>query len=442
MKLMVMLWLMSAVFVLMTVLQRELVLMSLFLVMSFTGLYFFVMPDKLWVLHGVVMWDFLSVSMVLLSVFVVTMGVLATKVVVRQKMFLFLNLFLLVIVLLAFSASSFFLFFFFFESSLVPLILIIVGWGFQPERLQAGGYMLIYTVFGSLFFILGICFMYLNGVGDCMVSSSSFCTKSVWSFWWVFLFGFLIKMPCYPFHLWLLKAHVEAPVAGSMVLAGVVLKFGGYGMIRLFNVVNVFYYDPLFCLIVVVSLLGGFYSSVMCLCQSDLKCLVAYSSVSHMSMVVLGCFSNFVLGLEGVTWLMLGHGLCSSGLFMLVSVIYSSSESRMLLMNKGGLVKAPFLGVVGFLLCVSNMAAPPSLNLLAEICLYICIKSMYFYMMAFFGLISFFSAAYSLYLFTSCFHGSPSGGLFSSMSVSHSDLVVFLAHWIPLNMSVLVSLLC
>nr|WPW47633.1 NADH dehydrogenase subunit 4 [Arcuatula senhousia]WPW47645.1 NADH dehydrogenase subunit 4 [Arcuatula senhousia] len=438
---MVVLWLLSMFLVLMVVLQRELVVSALMLMSFYLALYLCVVPDKVWMLHGVMVWDFLSLSMSLLGVFVVAMGVLSTKVSVRNKLFLLVNMFLCMVVVMAFSVSSFFLFFFFFESSLIPLILMIVGWGLQPERLQAGVYMLIYTVVGSLFFLLGVCFMYFNSMSDCMISLSSSCVKNMWSFWWVFLFGFLVKMPSYPFHLWLLKAHVEAPVAGSMVLAGVILKFGGYGMIRLFSVINVCYYDSLFCLIVVVSLLGGFYSSVVCVRQTDLKRLVAYSSVSHMSMVILGCFSNSFLGLEGVIWLMLGHGLCSSGLFMLVSVVYSSSESRVLLLNKGGLVKAPCLAMVSFLLCVSNMAAPPSLNLLAEICLYICISSMYHYMVLFFAMVSFFSAAYSLYLYTSCFHGSLSGGLFSVLGVSHSDTIVLMCHWIPLNMLVIVGML-
>lgn len=221
---------------------------------------------------------------------------------------------------------------------------------------------------------------------------------------------------------------MEAPVAGSIVLAGVILKFGGYGIIRLFRVINVCYYDRLFCLIVVVRLLGGFYRSVVCVRQTDLKRLVAYSSVRHIRIVILGCFRNSFLGLEGVIWLMLGHGLCSSGLFMLVSVVYSRRESRVLLLNKGGLVKAPCLAIVRFLLCVRNMAAPPRLNLLAEICLYICISSMYHYMVLFFAIVRFFRAAYRLYLYTSCFHGSLRGGLFRVLGVSHRDIIVLICH--------------
>lgn len=195
--------------------------------------------------------------------------------------------------------------------------------------------------------------------------------KRVHPFWWVFLIGFLIKMPIYPFHLWLPKAHVEAPVFGSMLLAGVVLKLGGYGLVRFFS-----FFDPScngwpYRVLLTVCLLGGVYSRFICVRQVDLKCYIAYSSVTHISLVVLGVLCNSYLGMIGAIIIMIGHGLCSSGLFRCVTLMYKSRGSRSILINKGYLFISPLLCTLRFLLISRNIAAPPRLNLLGEILIFI-----------------------------------------------------------------------
>ena len=178
-------------------------------------------------------------------------------------------------------------------------------------------------------------------------------------------------MPVYPFHLWLPKAHVEAPVGGSIMLAGVVLKLGGYGLVRFFNFFWVSCSWYVFNFILSVTLIGGCLCRVVCMRQIDIKCLVAYSSVSHISLVIIGIFSNSFLGLIGRIIIIIGHGFCSSGLFRLVNVRYRSRGSRSVFINKGYLSINPVFTLISFILLRRNIAAPPRLNLVGEIIVFI-----------------------------------------------------------------------
>nr|AMA20498.1 NADH dehydrogenase subunit 4 [Mytilus chilensis] len=384
-------------------------------------------------LNGLYSTDFVMGLMITLTLFVAILSYLSSAKVSRKASFNLMVISISLILVMSFSVSSFFLFFFFFESVLAPLLLLIVGWGYQPERLQAGGYMVIYTVFGSLFFLWGVSELYLSGMSSSMSSVGSLAKKSAMSLWWLYILGFLIKLPMYPFHLWLPKAHVEAPVAGSMLLAGVVLKLGGYGLLRFMLVMQVSLSSVFFVLLLSVNLAGGFYAGLACVRQVDLKCLVAYSSVAHMSLVLLGVLSNTLLGAMGAIIIMVGHGLCSSGLFSYVNAVYKMSHSRLLVMNKGGLLFCPVLVLMCFLLSSSNMAAPPSLNLFGEILVFGVGGWMSGAFLFILGLMSFISACFSLYLYGSCSHGK---GLMHSESLNLSsfcDVFVLLAHWVPLN---------
>lgn len=268
--------------------------------------------------------------------------------------------------------------------------------------------MFIYTVFGSLFFLFGICLLFYRGMRDNILRLGRNVNKKVRMFWWVFMIGFLIKLPVYPFHLWLPKAHVEAPVAGSMVLAGVVLKLGGYGILRLLIVISVNLGLKCYNLILCVGIVGGFYARLVCCRQTDIKCLVAYSSVGHIRLVTLGCLRNIRIGVKGALFIIIGHGLCSSGIFSLVNVFYSHSGYRNLYINKGFLIKSPILCLVGFLLCSSNIAAPPRLNLLGEVLMFICSYVISFCFLLLLMAITIVSAVYSLHLYTSTCHGKGS----------------------------------
>nr|YP_009343056.1 NADH dehydrogenase subunit 4 [Faxonius luteus]APS87283.1 NADH dehydrogenase subunit 4 [Faxonius luteus] len=389
--------------------------------------------------------DYLSIILVMLSVWIIMLVVYSSQMVKKtnkfSSLFLLMNLALLFALLMTFCSMDYLMFYLSFESSLIPTLILILGWGYQPERAQAGIYMLFYTLFASLPLLMSLISLYVTGgsltMGLVKMGVEDISMISV--LWYFFtVLAFVVKLPMYLFHLWLPKAHVEAPVAGSMILAGVLLKLGGYGLIR---VLSVFVEEnKVFCWVWVgVSVLGGVFVSILCLRQVDMKSLIAYSSVAHMSLVFGGLVVFSWWGMNGAVIIMVGHGLCSSGLFCLSNIIYERLGSRSLLVNKGLLSLMPSLGLWWFLLSISNMAAPPTLNLLGEINLIISVMSWSKVSMV--GLIglSFFSAAYTLYLYSISQHGSFFSSLYACCSGKLSEYYVLGLHWIPLNFMILKS---
>nr|WIL79818.1 NADH dehydrogenase subunit 4 [Callimerus nigroapicalis] len=383
--------------------------------------------------------DLLSFLMILLSFWICMLMILASKKIYLLNMnsnyFLLVNLILMIVLYMVFSSMNLFIFYLFFEFSLIPVLLMIMGWGYQPERIQAGVYMMFYTLFASLPMMISIFYLYKmnNSLDFYFIKKAEINNLILYLF---MNFVFFVKMPMYLVHLWLPKAHVEAPIAGSMILAGVMLKLGGYGLIRLMIlftkiglIINIYF--------IVLSLMGGFFISLICLNQSDLKSLIAYSSVAHMSMVLSGILTFNYWGMCGALVMMIAHGLCSSGLFCLSNILYERLGSRSIYLNKGVMNIVPSMSLWWFLLCSSNMAAPPSMNLMGEIMLINSLVSWNFYLMIFLSLISFFSAAYSLYLYSYTQHGKFYSGLYCSMMNYLSEYKLLFLHWFPLNILVL-----
>uniref|UniRef100_A0AAU7YRZ0 NADH-ubiquinone oxidoreductase chain 4 n=1 Tax=Potamanthus longitibius TaxID=3126546 RepID=A0AAU7YRZ0_9INSE len=386
--------------------------------------------------------DVISYGLILLSFWICGLMIMASQSVLKtdynKEMFILMILFLLLMLYLTFSSMNFFLFYLFFEASLIPTLFLILGWGYQPERVQAGMYLLFYTLLASLPLLVAMFYIYSSWGSLFIPGLNKLSLSGNLLFYIAMVFAFLVKMPMFLVHLWLPKAHVEAPVSGSMILAGVLLKLGGYGLLRLYNLLSCLglKYNYFW---VGISLVGGCLVSFICLRQTDLKALVAYSSVAHMGLVLGGLMTLSYWGVCGAYTLMIAHGLCSSGLFCLTNIAYERMGSRSLVINKGLMHFMPSMTLWWFLLSSANMAAPPTLNLLGEIALLNSLVSWCWVSMIGLMLLSFFSAAYTLYLYSYSQHGKVYSGVYACVGGYQREYLLLFLHWVPLNLLILKS---
>nr|YP_009519812.1 NADH dehydrogenase subunit 4 [Trichogramma ostriniae]AOM68245.1 NADH dehydrogenase subunit 4 [Trichogramma ostriniae] len=381
--------------------------------------------------------DMFSFSLILLSILIVSLMFMVSLNVKNKSFFCFNLLILLMFLILSFYSMNYFIFYIFFEMSLVPTFILIMGWGYQPERLNASMFMLLYTLFSSLPLMILIFYIFYisNSLSYLILLNKTFELNNLnqMIIYFFMFFSFFVKLPLFMFHMWLPKAHVEAPVSGSMILAGIMLKLGGYGIIRFMYLImsNCFKFNYFFLLL---SLLGMMILSCLCLRQYDLKVLVAYSSVVHMGMMLMGLMSLTIFGLMGSLLMMIGHGLCSSALFFMVNLMYERSHSRNLLINKGMIMFLPSLMMFWFMFCVCNMSSPPSLNLLSELLISNILLNWSINILLILIVTMFLSCIYSLYLFSYCSHGMNNNLMNKIYEIKINDYLILIIHYIPLNL--------
>ncbi|NP_991011.1 NADH dehydrogenase subunit 4 (mitochondrion) [Megalops cyprinoides] len=353
----------------------------------------------------------------------------------RQRTYLTLLASLQALLIMAFSATEIIMFYVMFEATLIPTLIIITRWGNQTERLNAGTYFLFYTLAGSLPLLIALLILQKDtGTLSMLLTQYTNTTMpNSWGskMWWAgCLMAFLVKMPLYGVHLWLPKAHVEAPIAGSMVLAAVLLKLGGYGMMRMTAMLTPMTKELAYPFIALATW-GIIMTGSICLRQTDLKSLIAYSSVSHMGLVAGGILIQTPWGFTGAIILMIAHGLVSSALFCLANTNYERIHSRTLLLARGLQMILPLMAAWWFIMNLANLALPPLPNLMGELMIITSLMNWSLWTILLTGLGTLITASYSLYMFLMTQRG-PTPNHIMALEPSHTrEHLLMTLHLIP-----------
>ena len=313
--------------------------------------------------------DGISLFMVILSTFLTSLCILASweSIKIRVKEYMLAFLFLETVMIGMFASVDILLFYIFFEAVLIPMYLIIGIWG-GDRRIYASFKFFLYTLLGSVLMLIAIVVIYklTNSMSIADLQGNYFSTNIQMYLWLAFFASFAVKIPMWPFHTWLPDAHVEAPTSGSVILAGVLLKMGGYGFIR-FSLGMLPEASEFFApLIMTLSIIAIVYTSLVAIAQTDIKKLIAYSSVAHMGLVTIGIFIVNSQGLEGAMIQMISHGVVSGALFLCVGVIYDRMHTREIKFYGGLVNRMPIYSTVFMIFMLGSVGLPGTSGFIGE----------------------------------------------------------------------------
>lgn len=333
----------------------------------FQQLFTFNWYDKINIVFGI---DGISIIYLLLTALIIPICILASwdSIKILEKQYWISILILESILFGVFTVLDLLGFYICFEAVLIPMFIIIGIWGAREEKITAAYYFFFYTLIGSVLFLISIIYIYnITGTTDYQSILGIKIAPEIQN--WIFLAFFAslaVKIPKFPFHIWLPLAHVEAPLAGSVILAGILIKLGSYGFIRFALPIlpdACVYFTPF---IFTLAVLGIIYASLTTIRQTDLKRIIAYSSVSHMAVVMLSIFTLTTIGIEGSIFLQVAHGIVSSALFIIVTILYDRHHTRIVKYYRGMTITMPIFSSMFFFFTLANIAVPLSCNFIGE----------------------------------------------------------------------------
>lgn len=401
--------------------------------------------------------DGLSICLIVLTTFLIFLCFVISynTISINIKYFCVHLLILEALLILTFSSLNVFFFYIFFESTLIPMYFIIGSWGSKTKKTRAAFLFFIYTLVGSLLMLFGIILIYievgsLNYTDLILIDIMHICNinndltffdstivyiQSIVSFlipflglddflWFLFLIAFAVKTPIIPFHIWLPEAHVEAPTVGSIILAGILLKLGIFGFLKF-----LFMFFP-FCnywnrnYINVLGIISIVYSSMLALRQNDIKKLIAYASIAHMNMIVLGLYSFNIIGIEGSILQMVSHCFTSSGLFLCAGNLYDRYHTRLIQYYGGFDRLMPVFTTIFFIYILANMSFPGTANFIGEFLILKGIFSISKFISILAATSLFLSCAYSLIFFVKITKGPISGFILKSFDLNSNEILI------------------